>query len=76
MLVSEQLSTYPSPKPTLNLNLLSVDCCWFKGRGRCAFAEILTLLQPFDQTDEKLCNKSFEFYVKTNLEAVEGLVSD
>ena len=29
--VSEQLSTYPSPKPTLNPNLLSVDCCWVKG---------------------------------------------
>ena len=27
--VSEQLST--SPKPTLNPNLLSVDCCWVKG---------------------------------------------
>ena len=37
---SQQLPTYPS-------NLLSIDCCWIKGRGGWAVAQILILIRFF-----------------------------
>ena len=34
--ISEQLRSYPFPYPNINPKLLSVDCCWFRGRVSCS----------------------------------------
>ena len=41
---SDQCQYLPFPWPNINFNLLSVDCCWTWGRGKCAVSQILILI--------------------------------